>query len=875
MSTQGAHRLPRSVEPEHYELTFTVHLEEASFAGEERVRVQVHEAVSEVVLNAADLQILEAELLADDGGVLTGDVQLLPADERALISFDGTAEPGPHTLHLTWSGKLSDKLHGVYRSTFTDADGVEHTIAATQFEPADARRAFPCWDEPDRKATFAMTLVVDKDLAVVSNSELVEVTDLGEGRVQHEFAPTMRMSTYLVAFAVGPLEASPPLDVDGTALRAVAVPGKQHLCGFALDVGAHALRFFADYFGLPYPAAKLDLIALPDFAMGAMENLGAVTFRETLLLIDPDRATRGELERVADVVAHEVAHMWFGDLVTMRWWNGIWLNEAFATFMELLCVDAYRPEWQRWVTFGTSRDDAMVIDALASTRPVEFPVVRPDDAEGMFDILTYQKGASVLRMLERYVGAEEFRSGISRYIAAHSHANTDTADLWDAVEEATGQPARTIMDSWILQGGFPIVSASIAPGGTAVQLTQRRFRYLAPDAASGAPPDSSGEVWRIPVHLRASVGGRVEHRRLLLDAAGATVDLAGESSAAGDQVDWVVVNECVWGFYRVGYDEILRSRLTANLDQLDAIERLGLVSDTWARVLAAETTVQEFLELAALLAGDDDPSVWQAVIDGLVALDRVVSEADRPDLQAFVRRLAGPALDRLGWSSDGPDDERRVRLRAALIRALGVLGADPVVRRTAVEVHAAAVADPASADADVAGAALLVVAAGGGVAEYEEFLNHRQAAATPQEELRYLYGLASFEDPELVERTLALALDEVRPQNAPFVITLLLANRAGGAAVWDAVKRRWDDLAAKLPENLHERALGGVVSLSTPELASDIRSFLEAHPLPSRARTVSQLLERLDVAVALRRREGPTLGQALRTAADLVPDAPR
>jgi len=325
------------------------------------------------------------------------------------------------------------------------------------------------------------------------------------------------------------------------------------------------------------------------------------------------------------------------------------------------------------------------------------------------------------------------------------------------------------------------------------------------------------------------------------------------------------VNEHGWGFYRVVYDAVLRGRLTAHLDELDATERFGLASDTWACVLAAEYGAEVFLELAELLAGDDDPTVWQIVLDGLGALDAVIPEADRPDLQAFVRRLAGPALDRLGWSPDEDGgDERSARLRAALVRALGILGADPDVRARASELHAVAVADPSSVDADVAGAALAVIAAAGGEVEYEDFVARRQAATTPQEELRYLYALAGFQDPHLVQRTVTLALDEVRPQNAPFVLTLLLANRAGGPAVWEVVKQRWDDLADKLPENLHERALGGVVSLSTPEQAADVRCFLEAHPLAGRERTVSQLLERLDVAVALRQREGPTLGDTLR-----------
>ena len=852
MTTEGAHRLPRGVVPEHYQLTFNVGLAAGTFAGEERVRVEVLEPTDEIVLNAVGLEIPQAELIAADGTIVDATVELLPEQERAVVRLAERAAAGTATLHLTFAGVLGDKLHGVYRSTFVDEKGATSTIAATQFEPTDARRAFPCWDEPDRKATFATTLIVDAGLTAVSNSEVVEVTELGEGRVQHEFATTMRMSTYLVAFVVGPLEATEAVDVDGAALRTLCVPGKSHLAGFALDIGASALRFFSSYFGLPYPAAKLDLIALPDFAMGAMENLGAVTFRETLLLADPGRATRGELERVADVVAHEIAHMWFGDLVTMRWWNGIWLNEAFATFMELLCVDAFRPEWQRWVSFGTSRDAAMVVDALAATRPVEFPVERPEEAEGMFDTLTYQKGAGVLRMLERYVGAEEFRLGISRYIADHAYDNTETSDLWDAVEKATGEPARSIMDSWIYQGGFPEVSVTLA-GGRGIELAQRRFRYLAPDDGEGAGPS-----WRIPVHLRASVGGEVVSRRLLVDADGGLVDLGGDP-------DWVVVNEHGWGFYRVRYDDALRRRLEANLDRLDALERLCLVSDTWAAVLAAQAGAGQLLDLAELLAGDDDPSVWDVVLDALVNLDRVVATADRPDLQAFVRRLAGPALQRLGWTPDEGEDERRSRLRASLIRALGVLGADPGVRAGAAEVHARAVADPSSVDADVAGAVVAVVAAGGGPDEYESFLARHRAAATPQEEVRYLYALAGFEDEVLVARTLELVFSDVRSQNVPFVLSLLLTNRAGGGAVWEVVKARWGELRQRLPENLHERALGGTLALSTPELAADVRAFLEANPLSGRERTVAQILEKLDVAVALRGREGPRLGDLLRS----------
>ena len=304
--------------------------------------------------------------------------------ERATFTFAEALPAGRATLHTGFRGLLNDKLRGFYRSTFTDADGVEQVIATTQFEATDARRAFPCWDEPAHKAAFAVTLVVDEDLFAVSNAAEISRTPSAAHPGRHEvrFADTMVMSTYLVAFIVGPLEATDPVDVDGTPLRVVYPKGKGHLTAYALEVGAACLRHFADYYGIAYPGDKLDLVAVPDFAFGAMENLGCVTFREILLLVDPTTTTQAELLNVTDVINHELAHMWFGDLVTMKWWNGIWLNEAFATFMEMHATDAFRPEWERWVTFGLARTAAFDTDALSSTRPIEYPVVSPGRRRG-------------------------------------------------------------------------------------------------------------------------------------------------------------------------------------------------------------------------------------------------------------------------------------------------------------------------------------------------------------------------------------------------------------------------------------------------------------------------------------------------------------
>jgi puromycin-sensitive aminopeptidase len=439
--SESRYRLPRTVVPTRYELTLEPDLATFTFDGRVAIEVEVAEPTATVVLNAHELQI------ACENAAVDLDEEL----ERVTLTFDEAIPAGTATIDLTFTGILNDKLAGFYRSIFKDDDGNEHVIATTQFESTDARRAFPCFDEPDFKAVFAVTLVVDDGLLAISNGPAVADDPHPEkpGKRVVRFADTMKMSTYLVAFVVGPLVATDPVDVDGTPLRVIHTPAKEHMAPFSLEAGASSLRFFRDYFGLDYPGDKLDLIALPDFAFGAMENLGAVTFRETALLVDSDNASRLEHERVADVVAHEIAHMWFGDLVTMKWWNGIWLNEAFATFMELLAVDHFKPQWERWVSFATGRAAAMVTDGMRTTRPVEFPVEAPEEAEGMFDVLTYQKGASVVRMLEQYLGSDEFRSGIRLYMDRHQYGNTETTDLWDAIEEATGEAARSTMDSWI------------------------------------------------------------------------------------------------------------------------------------------------------------------------------------------------------------------------------------------------------------------------------------------------------------------------------------------------------------------------------------------------------------------------------------------
>jgi puromycin-sensitive aminopeptidase len=848
------YRLPTTVRPHAYRLVLTPDLPAATFSGDVEIDLTVESPTSTITLNAAELDISFAELNdsnPDAGYALAPTaITLDPEEERATLTFAQPLPPGPATLHLVFSGILNDKLHGFYRSTFADESGTEHIIATTQMESTDARRAFPCWDEPALKATFEVTLVVEDGLAAYSNGSVVSESTEADGRRRVRFAPTMVMSTYLVAFVVGPLEATEPLPVNGIPLRIVHPPGKGHLTQFALTVGAHALTFFTDYFGIPYPADKLDLVAIPDFAFGAMENLGCVTFRESALLVDPSQAARVELERVADVVCHEIAHMWFGDLVTMKWWNGIWLNEAFATFMEVLAVDAFRPEWQRWVSFGVEREAAMAVDGLHATRPVEFHVGRPEEAQGMFDVLTYQKGGSVLRMLEQFIGPDVFREGIHDYLTTHSYGNTETTDLWDALERSSGRAVRTIMDTWINQGGYPLIRV-----GEDGSLTQTPFSYR------GEPGGAIGTNWQVPVLTRPVEQGDFDPLPVLVDGP-ATVAVA---DGAG-----LVVNAGGSGYYRVSYPTGAVARLADRLGELAPLERYNLVSDSWAAALSGQAPLADVLAVARALvnSAERDPSVWSVVLGALGLFDRVVPDGDRPVLALATRTLLGPLAGDLGWDPRDDDHERTPSLRSAALRTLGTIGADPAVKGEAARRFSEANTIPLHPDTE--SAVLDIVAADGGPAEFEAFLARYRAPSTPQEEIRYLYALASFTDPALASRTFDLALTEVRTQNAPFVLQSLVANRLTGPAAWERITEEWDTLVATFPSNILPRMLDGVRVLCTPpELADRVTTFVRAHPLPAGGKTVEQILERLAVNVAFGRREGPGLAATVTDALDL------
>jgi len=849
VTTTGDHRLPRFAAPVRYDLVIEPDISSASFTGSAEIEIDIIDATDRLVLNAVDLEIDEATVTGSAVDAIRPAMTFDADAERVTFTVETALEPGRVTLHTRFRGVLNDQLRGFYRSTYENDQGEKVVIATTQLESTDARRVFPCFDEPDRKAVFGITLVVDERHTAISNARNVSSEPVGDGRRRVRFADTMKMSSYLVAFVVGDLDVtSAVMTKGGVPVRVVTRPGATHLADFALECAPFCLDFFTHYFDRAYPGDKLDLLAIPDFAAGAMENLGAVTFRENALLVDPAQATHSELKRVAEVIAHEVAHMWFGDLVTMSWWNGIWLNEAFATFMEILALDAWKPEWEVWTSEKLGRSHAYTIDSLTATRPIEFEVVHPADAEGMFDTLTYTKGGAVLRMLEQYLGPDAFRDGVRAYLDQHAYGSTETSDLWDALEETTGQPCRRIMDSWIYQGGFPLITLEPADSDQRLRVSQRRFRFAGASLDEVEPPQ-----WSVPIMMRTlGQGARSEHR-LVLDAEMAVIDV-------GAPIDAVVGNTGAEGFYRVGYSRDLRDAIAARLGELTTVERLALVNDSWAAVSAATMTGPEFMDLARRFTLERHPDVWSAVVGGLGALRRIVPPHADAEMATWIRTLLCDALARLGRQPRPDDSSDARRLRALLVREAADLGDDRDVASWAAKL----LDEGDGLEPELASAAVMAVAVHGDADTHQRFWTAHRNATTPQEELRYLWALPALRDEALALITLRWCLDgSIRTQNGPFVVHRALANRYVAPVAWSFMVEHWDELNAAFPRNTIIYMVEPIASMTRPEQSSEIHAFFADHPIPQSATTLDQLLERNIVNMALRQREAARLAGAL------------
>lgn len=837
------HRLPRHILPTHYDIRLEPDLETLSFQGSVGIDIEVLEPADVIVLNAAEIEIKSFRLTSGDLSFEVSELSYDEEAERASFHLDRSLVPGDYRLELEYSGIINDRLRGLYKSVYKDSDGVEHLIATSQCQAIDARRVFPGWDEPDFKATFQTTMVVSEGLEAYSNTREDERTPTEDGRVEFRFAPTMKMSPYLLAFIAGPFEATEPAMVRGAPIRIIVPRGNLHLTDVAMENAIFCFEYLSDYYRIVYPGDKLDHIAIPDFAAGAMENVGLITYRDSYLIIDPEKASQSELQNSLDVIGHEIAHQWFGNLVTMAWWEGAWLNEAFASFMELKATDAKHPEWKRWLAFANLEVPwAMGTDQLATTRSIEFEVNKPEEVEEMFDAITYGKGSAVLRMIEQFIGVEQFREGVGNYLRKHEYANTVTSDLWEGLDNASEWPVGEIMDTWVYQQGFPQVDVEISPSG--VRLAQRRYMAI--------PDESESTIWKVPVRLRGTVEGDPFETAFLLEEDEGVVELDG-------RVDWVIGNAGGHGFYRVRYSDDLFGTLLANLGDLDDIERHSLVSDTLAFMRNGQVSADHFLDLVSRFQDEREQAVWSVIIGGLAQIEHhALSNDARPGFQAFVRNLITPTFEELGWSPQDSDTDLQRKLRGDLIAALGNLGDDQDVI-TRCELLVEKLLEGTSLDPEIATAALSVYARHGDAAVYERLWDAYQEAVTPLDQVRYLRSVATVEEPELAVATLDKVIEgDIRTQDGFWVFARLLGGDAG-PEVWSSARSRWDAVLESMPGLTRRRVVEGLPALSQPEVAQDVQAFFAEHPIPEATRALSQKLELLEANLQLRERETPVV----------------
>jgi puromycin-sensitive aminopeptidase len=839
MTFPDTYRLPANVRPVRYSIELIPDLGSFTFTGRETIVVRVSEPTSTVLLNASELNIRSVNASQADGAVVAATAILDETAERLTVTLAEDLQVGEGTLTFEFTGILNDQLRGFYRSKYDGLDGSTRYLATTQFEATDARRAFPCWDEPEAKAVFEVSMVIPDDLVAVSNMPIASDIPAPDGKRTVRFEPTPKMSTYLVAFVVGDLAKVEATASNGTLVRVWATRGKESQGQFALENSVKILDYMNDYFGIDYPLPKMDHLAIPDFAAGAMENWGAITYRETALLFDPQNSAAQARQRILEVVAHEMAHMWFGDLVTMEWWDDLWLNESFASWMGDKAVDHLYPEWQMWTQFvSADTNSALSLDGLRNSHSIEAKVNDPSEIRELFDAISYSKGGSVLRMLENYLSEETFRQGLHGYLKGHEYANARTEHLWSALADASGKPVTSIMDSWVKQIGYPVLDVDVnrSGDGTSVSLQQERFLY---DHLVDSQVDST--VWRVPVGVQQQ---GAERQTLLMEEQTTSVSLP---SPVGE---WVKVNAGQTGFFRANYspDEWRRLREAVRSKELPAVDRLGLQNDAYALMRSGLLSATVFLSLAEAFDRETDAPVWGDLAANLRGLEALLLDAPFVGTyREFVRSRFADIAGLVEWDAKPAEGHLDAILRSTVLGQFGGYG-DPGTLAEARRRFSEYLNDPASLTPDLRGIVFGLVAQQGDRTTYDTLWRLQKEATLAEEKVRFLGALTRFEDPALLSNLLMRSLgEEVRSQDTMGVIVQAAGNKNGRDLAWQFVKDNWDEMDRRYGKGGFAimRIVGITGGFTTMEQHDEVTRFFEEHPAPSAARTIQQSLERI------------------------------
>ena len=773
-------KLPKIVVPDAYRIDITPDLAALKLAGTEAIDVHVRSATADIVLNQAGLTLLSAKL--EDGAAAS--IHANEAAQTAALHFDRPVSPGRHTLTIAYAGPIPQTPAGIYYDDYKTAAGAQKRMLVTQFEVSDARRMFPGWDEPAFKATFQLTVTLPKDLAVVSNMPARQASDVAGGLRRTEFAPSPRMSTYLLAVLAGDMAALHG-SADGTTINAWAPAGLQDQASYALQAAEQILPRYNAYFGTKYPLPKLDLIAVPgNYEAGAMENWGAITYIDDAMLFDARTSSPETRESIFTVVAHEMAHQWSGDLVTMGWWDNIWLNEGFATWMETKMTDQLNPTWEVWPREHATRESAMAADAQPSTHPIQQVIHDETEANTAFDTISYQKGAQIIRMVEDWIGPDVFRDGMRRYMAAHAYGNTTSADLWAALSAASRRDVTQVAASFTEQPGIPLVhvARTCLGGRVEVALTQDRFTINDPHAKA--------LTWQIPVSLG---GPGMPTRHLILDTATARIQ-AGACDAA------LKTNIGENGYYRTQYDAASLAALTRAMPSLSATDRANLLGDQFALYVSGRAKLSDYLDLLKADADERDIAVWTDTLAHLARIDQaLIGSGLRPRFQAWAAGFVRPQAARLGWDAKPGESFLDALLRPRLIEAMGQTRNSDTV----AEAHrrfAAFVTSPDSLAPALREPVLTIVGHTADQATYDTLKHLGISATSTEEKLRYFFAMAAATDPKLISQNIAFAeAGEVPNGRIIFFIMETSRESEQPGLVFKLVQPREKQIAARMP----------------------------------------------------------------------------
>jgi aminopeptidase N/puromycin-sensitive aminopeptidase len=848
LSLAAAQRLPEGARPENYKLKFTPDLDKAKFEGDETITLRLLKTTTEITLNAVDIDFHDVTITS--GGVAQK-ATVTPQKEKEMVvlSVEKPLAAGTATVYITYTGILNDEMRGLYLGK----DDKGRKYAATQFEATDARRAFPSFDEPDYKATFDITAVADKDQVAISNYKIVSDTPGPGDKHTVKFATTAKMSAYLAALVVGQFEYVEG-SVDGIPIRVYSTPGKKEMGKFALDAAEYIVGYYNKYFGIKYPYGKLDLIGLPDFSAGAMENVGCITFREVILLIDEKEGSVDLKKTIASVTAHEIAHMWFGDLVTMKWWDDVWLNEGFATWMSSKPVQKWKPEWNFDLDDVSGTGGTLNVDSLANTRPIHQAAETPAQIQELFDGIAYGKAASVLRMLEAYLGEETFRAGINAYLKEHQYGNATADDFWNAQAKVSHKPVDKIMPTWVKQPGAPIINVKAQCSGNTTNVTLAQQRYFVDRAKFEAAND---QLWQIPLCLKGSASSTAKCE--LMTKKEETFALPGCST-------WVLTNAGATGYYRTGYQpDAVRALAKDAETKLSPAERIALQNDIWASVRVGREPVGDYLAFAQGLQTDRNRAVLEDVLGRLNYIGQyVVSDSDRDAYRMWLREFLTPPMKEVGYEpKPGEADEQRT-LRARLFNALGYDSRDPETLEQASKIADKALTDPASVDHEIAGVALSLAALNGDAAFYDRVMAALKNPRSPEEYYVYLFTLPQFGDPKLLQRTLDFALSaDVRSQDALGVVTSVMGNPAGEQLAWDFVRQHWPEIEKAGGPFASAQVVGATSVFCDTASRDQVTEFFTAHKVAAAERTYKQSIERINNCVDLKSQQETKLASWL------------